>query len=256
MTDQIYRDGRHYDRLFADSHYGGDLPFLLAQAQRGRRDDTLLELACGTGRVAIPLAQAGLKVTGIDLSSGMLNEARRKAAASGVSVAWIEADMRAFDLGATFSTIILVANGLCHLLTIADFEACAACVRKHLAPGGRFIIDVFVPHLGILTRDPAARFPMSAPYADPDGRGQVTMLHGKIYEPATQVNHITTYTAWPTGAEIVGTMDMRMFFPQELDALLKYNGLPVAWKYGDYAGTPFGPGATKQLVVCEADGVR
>ena len=119
MTDQIYHDGRHYDRLFPD--YGGDLPFLLAQAQRVRRDDTVLELACGTGRVAIPLAKAGLRVTGIDLSRGMLDEARRKAVAEGVSATWIEADMRAFDLGATFSTIILVANGLCHLLTHRRF---------------------------------------------------------------------------------------------------------------------------------------
>ena len=251
MTDQIYRDGRHYDRLFPD--YGGDLPFLLAQAQRARRDDTVLELACGTGRVAIPLAKAGLQVTGIDLSRGMLDEARRKAAAEGVSATWIEADMRAFDLGATFSTIILVANGLCHLLTIADFEACAACVRKHLAPGGRFIIDVFVPHCGILTRDPAGRYPMSEPYDDPDGRGQVAVMHNNIYDPTTQINHITTYTTWSSGEEIAGEVDMRMYFPQELDALLKYNGLPVAQKFSDYAGTPFGPGATKQLIVCTAE---
>ena len=251
MTDQMYRDGRHYDRLWGDS--GGDFPFLLAQAQRARRDDTLLELACGTGRVAIPLAQAGLKVTGIDLSRGMLDEARRKAAAEGVSATWIEADMRAFDLGATFSTIILVANGLCHLLTLADFEACAACVRKHLALGGRFIIDVFVPHCGILTRDPAGRYPMSEPYDDPDGRGQVVVMHNNIYDPTTQVNHITTYTTWSSGEEIAGEVDMRMYFPQELDALLKYNGLPVVQKFGDYAATPFGPGATKQLIVCTAE---
>ena len=248
MTDQIYRDGRHYDRLFPD--YGGDLPFLLAQAQRG---DTVLELACGTGRVAIPLAKAGLKVTGIDLSTGMLDEARWKAAAAGVSVTWIEADMRAFDLGATFSTVMLVANGLCHLLTSADFEACAACVRKHLAPGGRFIIDVFVPHCGILTRDPAGRYPMSEAYDDPDGKGRVAVTHNNIYDPATQINHITTYTTWSSGEEIAGEVNMRMYFPQELDALLKYNGLPVERKFSDYAGTPFGAGATKQLILCKAE---
>ncbi len=250
MTDQVYRDGRHYDRLFPD--HGGDLPFLLAQAQRAQRGDAVLELACGTGRVAIPLARAGLKVTGIDLSSGMLNEARRKAAAEGVPVTWIEADMRAFDLGATFSTVILVANGLCHLLTIADFEACAACVRKHLAPDGRFIIDVFVPDCGILTRDPAGRFPMSEAYDDPDGRGRVAMTHSNIYDPTTQVNHITTVTTWSSGEEIAGEVDMRMYFPQELDALLKYNGLPVERKFSGYAETPFGAGATKQLIMCRA----
>ena len=251
MIDQMYRDGRHYDRLWGD--YGGDFPFLLAQAQRARRNDTLLELACGTGRVAIPLSQAGLKVTGIDLSRGMLDEARRKAAAEGVSATWIEADMRAFDLDATFSTIILVANGLCHLLTIADFEACAACVRKHLAPGGRFIIDVFVPHCGILTRDPVGRYPMSEPYDDPDGRGRIAVTHNNIYDPTTQVNHITTYTTWSSGEEVAGEVDMRMYFPQELDALLKYNGLLIERKFSDYAGTPFGAGATKQLIICRAE---
>jgi SAM-dependent methyltransferase len=250
MTDQIYRDGRHYDRLFVD--YGGDLPFLLAQAQRTRRDDTVLELACGTGRVAIPLAQAGLRVTGIDLSSGMLAEAQRKAAAANVAVVWAGADMRAFDLAATFSTIILVANGLCHLLTLADFEACAACVRKHLAPGGILIIDVFVPNCGILTRDPTGRYPMSEPYDDPDGRGRVAMTHDNVYDPTTQINHITTYTTWSSGDEIVGEVDMRMYFPKELDALLKYNGLPVIQKFSDYAGTPFAPGATKQLIISQA----
>jgi len=250
MTDQVYRDGRHYDRLFPDC--GGDLPFLLAQAQRG---DTVLELACGTGRVTIPLAKAGLRVTGIDLSRGMLEEARRKAAAEGVSASWIEADMRAFDLGATFSTVMLVANGLCHLLTIADFEACTACVRKHLVPDGRFIIDVFVPDCGILTRDPAGRFPMSDEYDDPDGKGRVAVIHSNIYDPTTQVNHITTVTTWSPGEEIAGEVDMRMYFPQELDALLKYNGLPVERKFSDYAGTPFDAGATKQLIICVAERV-
>jgi SAM-dependent methyltransferase len=199
------------------------------------------------------LAKAGLKVTGIDLSCGMLDEARRKAMVEGVSVTWIETDMRAFELGATFSTIILVANGLCHLLTIADFEACADCVKKHLAPGGRFIIDVFVPNCGILTRDPAGRFPMSGVYDDPDGKGRVTVTHNNIYDPTTQINRITTYTTWSTGEEIAGEVAMRMYLPQELDALLKYNGLPVEQKFSDYAGTPFGTGATKQLIICRAE---
>ena len=181
----------------------------------------------------------------------MLDEARHKAEAAGVSATWIEADIRAFDLGAIFSTIILVANGLCHLLTLADFEACG--VRKHLAPGGRFIIDVFVPHCGILTRDPAGRYPMSEPYDDPDGRGQVAVMHNNIYDPTTQINHITTYYDWSSGEEVVGQVDMRMYFPQELDALLKYNGLPVAQKFSDYAAMPFGPGATKQLIVCTTE---
>ena len=249
MTEQVYRDGRHYDRLFPNQE--SDLPFLLAQAQRAQQGDTMLELACGTGRIAIPLAKAGLKVTGIDLSVGMLDAARRKAAVESAPVTWLEADMRNFDLGATFSTIILAANALCHLLTIADFEACTACVRKHLAPGGQFIVDVFVPNCVILTRDPAGRFVMSE-YDDPDGKGRIVVTERNLYEADTQINRITTYHAWPTGEQVVGELNMRMYFPQELDALLKYNGLPVGQKFGDYEGTPFGHGAMKQLIVCKA----
>ncbi|MEJ7809587.1 MAG: class I SAM-dependent methyltransferase [Gemmatimonadaceae bacterium] len=247
-VDGIYRDGRHYDRLFPGSD--PDLPFWVERSTRS--GGPVLELACGTGRVAIPIARAGLAVTGLDSSAAMLREARAKGERAGVSVEWVEGDMRAFDVGRRFALVILLGNALCHLLDLASFEGCMACVRRHLAPGGRFIIDVFVPDVGLLVhgRDQRAAF---SEYESPDGGGAVIVTSTNVYEPHTQVNRITTYHQLPgREAEETGSLDMRMYFPRELDALLGYNGFAIEEKLASYDGTPFGAGATKQLIVCRA----
>ena len=134
--DDIYLDGRQYDRLFGTGD--ADLPFWLSLAYQ--YGDPVLELACGTGRVSLALAQAGFRVTGLDNSEGMLGQARRKSREAGLEVGWVAADMRDFDLDRVFSLIIMPANALCHLLDLNSFESCMAQVRKHLAPDGRFAI--------------------------------------------------------------------------------------------------------------------
>lgn len=243
--DHLYASGLHYDLMYPDMT---DLPFWLAQARQF--GGPVLELGCGTGRIAIPLAQAGLEVTGLDMAEGMLARAREKATALGVDVTWVHGDVRDFDLEGRFGLIIFPANALCHLLTLADFEAALACVVRHLREDGRFILSVFVPHFGILSQDPAGRYPF-AEYARPEDGALVQVWYRNVYRPETQLNHITLFTLTPDGAEQPsGELDMRMYFPQELDALLKYNGLTIERKYGDHDGTPFGPGSGQQIPVC------
>jgi len=244
--DDIYLDGRHFDRLFANGRK--DLPFWISQANK--YGDPILELACGTGRVAIVLAQQGFRVTGIDNSKGMLKEAVRKSAERGGEVEWVEADMRDFELDGMFSLIILPANALCHLLHLSDFEACLASVKKHLALNGRFIIDVFVPKMELLINRPGERSPFSE-YGDPDGRGTIVVTESYVYEPDTQVKRIKTHHSIPgQKKEIEGALNMRMYFPQELDALIKYNGFAIDAKYGGYDQGAFTSDSEKQLVVC------
>jgi SAM-dependent methyltransferase len=249
MVDEIielYRDGRHYDRLYIQ---GQDLPFWLEQARR--YGGPILELGCGTGRVALTLAQAGFDVTGIDVAEGMLREARRKAVEAGLAVEWVHADMRALDLGRTFALILLPANALGHLLDLGDFEACMASVKRHLAPGGRFVIDFFVPKTSLLLDEPDKRFPF-AESDDPEGQ-RIAITHSYVYEPDTQIKRVTTYHTLPGEPdEIEGQLVIRMYFPQELDALCKYNGLEIEAKYGAYDGRPFDATSEKQLIVCRA----
>lgn len=258
MIDHIYQDGQCYDLLFPGA--GEDLTFWINQARK--YGGPVLELACGTGRLTIALAREGFRITGIDNSAAMLDEARRKSAEAGVAVEWVEADMRDFDLGQTFALSILPANALCHLLTLRDFETCLASVKRHLTDAGRFVIDVFVPKMELLVNKPGERFPFSE-YDDPDGRGTVVVTHSFIYEPDTQIKRIKTFRTFSEAdTEVEGVLNMRMYFPQELDALLKYNGFVIDHKFGTYEQAVFDSESEKQLTVCArksdiaTDGIR
>ena len=248
MTSQIYLDGRHYDRLYPAKQDEAAWSFWVEAARRG--GGAALELACGTGRLAIALAQTGCQVTGLDLARPMLDEARRKAAAAGVEVEWTQADMTDFYLDRRHGLIALVGNALCHLLDLTAFERCMSSVRSHLAVGGRFIISVFVPDCRLLLRDPDRRYPFGR-YEDPDGHGTVVVTERSTYEPNTQIKRVRTFHQFPgAGEEVVSTLDLRMYYPQELDALLRYNGLAIEAKYGDETGKPFGPESSRQVIVC------
>ncbi len=248
MSEYLYTDGARYDQMYAGSSH--DLTFWLRQAIR--YGEPVLELACGTGRVAIPLALGGYEVTGIDLSDEMLSRARERAAEAHAAVEWVRGDIRDFDLGRTFALVIFPLNTICHLLTLEDLERCLAAVRRHLAAGGRFVIDVFVPDIrSILTRDPEDRYPF-AQYVATDG-ATVQVYSTTRYEPDTQISRVTLYERQGEGPEVrVGELNMRMYFPQELDALLKYNGFAIERKHGAYDLSPFGPASGKQLLVCRA----
>jgi SAM-dependent methyltransferase len=140
--ESIHYDGRHYD-LMHDNFYllpnfaKLDLSFWIDLANQ--YGDPVLELCCGTGRIALPLAEKGWQVTGIDLSESMLEEARKKSS----RVEWIKSDIRNFEIGKKFSLIIFSINSICHLLNIEDVESCFQCVKKHLNTEGIFVIDMF-----------------------------------------------------------------------------------------------------------------
>lgn len=246
--EPLYRNARHYD--LQNDHLVEDIEFFRHQVRQW--GGPVLELACGTGRIAIPLARDGHRVVGLDLSESMLAGARRKAAEAGVAVSWVQGDMREFDLGERFKTILLGFNSICLLLTWQDLENTLRCVRRHLSDGGRFLVDVFNPDLRLLTRAPDARG-LWARYPDPDGAGEVVVSESNVYDDAAQVNHIRLHYRLPDGSERTERLDMRMYFPQELDALLHYNGFRIDSKYGDYSLKPFGPASKRQLLVCTAE---
>ena len=242
----LYRDGRHYDGL--NDRFQEDVPFYreLALAAGG----PVLELACGTGRLTIPLAGAGVDITGLDLSAGMLAQARAKARQARTKVSWVRADVRRFRLGRRFRLIFIPFNSLLHLHDRASLEAFFARVRRHLAPDGRFLVDVFNPSLQVLTRPEGQVCPVGG-YPDPDGRGSVEITETNVYDRATQVNRIRwRYTFSDGRPDVVDELNMRIFFPQELDSLLVYNGFRILEKWGGFDRRPFVAASPKQLVLC------
>ena len=243
----LYRDGRHYDLI--NQVVVQDIPFYCDEAKKA--DGAVLEVACGTGRLTIPIAQSGVEIVGLDRSTSMLAHARSKAEAAGVKIEWVEADCRQFELGRKFGLIFMAFNSLQHLHDHESLRAFFAQVRKHLAKGGRFIFDAFNPSLTILARDSQKRNPLHV-YEDPDGGGTITLEENSVYDDAAQVNRIKWYFSRPGAQDFrLEALDMRCFFPQELDMLVESNGFKLEAKYGNFERKPFASGDPKQVVVAK-----
>ena len=244
----IFYDGRHYDLRY--SYLVEDIPFLLRQIER--YGGPVLELACGTGRIAIPAALKGIAVVGMDFMESMLAVGKRKAQAQGANVEWVNADCCDFSLGRKFSVIIFPFNSLSHITERKRIEQCFSCVQYHLKEDGVFILDYLNPKMELLLRDSLVRYPASE-YNDPDGKGKVVLTVSTNYDAAKQVNNVTWhYSIGNTSEEIDEELPMRIYFPQELDSLLEYNGFKILYKYGDYDESPLVSSSPKQLFICKA----
>jgi ubiquinone/menaquinone biosynthesis C-methylase UbiE len=243
----MYLDGRFYDLVITSQKYT-DFGRILLLEQAQKFGGPVLDLACGTGRIAIPLAAAGISVVGLDISEPMLDHAREKAKEMRVEVEWIQGDMTKFELKRKFNLIIMMGNAFGHLETLESVEGCLSSVRRHLTGKGRFIFNTFNPNLQILTRESSKRFPVTE-YTDPDSGEKMIVTETCEYDKATQLYRFRRYhqsgkqeTSWD--------VTLRVFFPQELDALLKYNGFTIETKYGNYDKQPFESCSPYQIFVC------
>lgn len=241
-----YLDGRHYDAKAGSRKRFEDITFYINKAKE--YGGPILELACGTGRVTIPIAKEKISITGLDFLNTMLKEAKRKSKEAGIKMEWIEADMTNFELNHRFNLILMPGCAFNWLLDLESVENCLTCIKKHLKPNGGFIFDAFNPNLNILTRDPSKSY-LSAEYQDPDGGGLVTVYETTKYDKANQI------LLWRLSYSILdkphsNEMELRIFFPQELDALLKYNGFKIKAKYGDFDPVPYTSDSRRQIFIC------
>jgi SAM-dependent methyltransferase len=246
----FYSDARRYDLVLGAYATGDFLHFY--RRQSAHYGEPVLELACGSGRLTIPLAEAGVKITGLDISEEMLGWAKLKASERGIRIRFIQGDIRHFDLGEKFKFIFIPAQSLSHLDQREEIEEFFSCVRRHLAEDGRFLIELFNPSVKLLARDSGRRYSVGE-YEDPTGGGRVFVTEEVRYDAATQINHIRWFFRNEgSDEEVVLSFEMRHFFPQEIDALLWYNGFLIEHKYGSYDEEEFSSDAIKQLIVCRA----
>lgn len=260
-SHEHYEDAVLYDyeyrRRRADVNFYKDLAGELIGGS-GR----ILELACGSGRVTIPLARAGYQVVGLDLSGPMLARAaarlRRAGRTARARVSLVRADMRRFALAEGFPLIIMAFNSFEHLYTRVDVSTCLDRVREHLAPGGYFVFDVQNPNLRWLTRDPSRRWARTK-FTHPATGQRFVYSTNHEYEPISQIALIQLYyqPLDPDGGpERVVTVAQRKFFPAELEALLHANGFIVRRRYGDFAGGILHGDCESQVVLCQVDSRR
>src|SRR5947209_3357249 len=146
----------YYDAEYAElAMLRHDVPFFLGQMPRRRagRRQSVLELAAGTARAAIPIAQAGHRVVGVDYAPDLLAIARRKAAAAGLAerdLSLIEGDVRTLDLGRRFDWVAIFFNTFLAFPTLAEQDQVLQVAARHLTREGRLWIDVFNPDLNLL----------------------------------------------------------------------------------------------------------
>jgi 2-polyprenyl-3-methyl-5-hydroxy-6-metoxy-1,4-benzoquinol methylase len=182
----------------------------------------VLEIACGSGLVTIPLAATGLEVTCVDLACPMLEHARKKAEAQRLYIRWTEADARLFDLGTKYQFIPLTGNAFQAFLHREDQEALLASVKRHLAPQGIFAFETRNPSGHDLTNQSEGEFDQR--YISVQGH-HVSVSFTQTYDPIAQIMNWTSYRRWNNGQRNHTKethIACRFTYPQELEALQQY----------------------------------
>ena len=224
-----------------------DVAFYVDQARIS--GGSVLELGCGTGRVLVPTARAGLAITGIDASPHMLAICRRRLAAEPSEiqsrVTLIEADMRSFDLAGRFALATIPFRPFQHLLTVEDQLACLAAVRRHLSDNGRLVFDLFNPSLDLLANHPLGVETGHEPeFVTPDGR-RVTRCYRTVAQDRFQQtgSHELIYDVTHCDGSkerLVHPFTLRYIFRFEAEHLLARAGFAVEHLFSDYARSPYG----------------
>ncbi|MGW1285628.1 class I SAM-dependent methyltransferase [Streptomyces sp. NPDC002586] len=186
-----------------------------------------LEFAIGTGRIAVPLAERGVPVTGIELSEPMVEQLRTKADEAAIPV--VVGDMATASAPGTYRMVYLVYNTISNLLTQAEQVECFRNAARHLAPGGRFVIELWVPELRTLPPGTSATVWQS----------DATYIGLDTYDVLTQrvVSHHFHFD---------GTEEARLYrsphryiWPAELDLMAQLAGFERESRHADWAGTEF-----------------
>ncbi len=241
----IYADPINHDLESGPYNPDGSILLELASQANGR----ILELGCGTGRVTIPLAQRGIEITALDILPHLLEHAKSKA--EGLSIEWHRQDVRTFQLDRQFPFIFTKGAVFNHLLTRPDQEAMLTNVRQHLAPNGKFIIDISFKRPNKMVDVPEEEVWFT--FTDKDGR-EVTINGTDHYDHLQQIWYQTSAYHWQENGRPVQSkptqLALRYIMPQEMETLLHYNGFKILARYGDWQGNLITDDSYEQIYLC------
>lgn len=243
---------RWYDVEYAPKDE--DIPFYIEEAGRWAGEGgSVLELAAGGGRVALPMARAGFRVTALDVATPMLDRLRRRLATEPPLVRGrveiVEQDMRRFALDRLFRFIYLPFNTLLVLAEPEERQAMLNAVRAHLAPSGAFAFDIFTPDPEILALDRTQwRVEFEHDAVDAEVGEQVHVVREMRMRPdyGRQLNRVEfRHTITRGGEPLAGWEDellLAYIFPRELELILEREGFRVEARYGGPDRRPYNPG--------------
>ena len=252
MYDEIVR---YYDLI----HDGltADRDFILGLAETC--DGAVLELGCGSGRLLLPIAQAGATAVGIDSSEGMLAEAGRRFAAANLThhPELLLGDMSTVELAQRFGLIVIPYNTFMHLST-SQMQATLRKVRGWLENGGRLFIDLINPLSLQDLADGETLSPEVTLYDAESGREIIQSSRFRVDE-AAQLLHVTW--VFESGDVADGSFTRSTFpqnyhylFPHQIEMMLRQAGLRLERLLGDYDGSPFSEESERLLILAGGDG--
>jgi SAM-dependent methyltransferase len=232
-----------------------DIPFFVDAAKGA--GSPILEVGCGTGRILIPTARAGLEVVGLDLSPHMLAVCRDRLGQESpdvqARVRLVQGDMRAFKLGRKFKLITVPFRPFQHLLAVQDQCACLETLRAHLTDDGRLVLDLFNPSLEALASRPDGQEVGEEPeFSAPDGRRVVRRHRIVAHDRFAQVNQVELlyYVTYPDGRHerLVHAFPMRYLFRFEAEHLLARCGFEVEHLYAGFDKSAYGSKYPGELI--------
>jgi SAM-dependent methyltransferase len=232
-----------------------DIAFWVAAAVES--GGPVLELGCGTGRVLIPTARAGIELVGMDLSPSMLAICSHKLAEEPADVrarvTLVQANMCDFQLRRDFALATMPFRPFQHLITVEEQIACLETVHRHLAPGGRLILDLFNPSLPFLVDESRSEESGDEPeFTMPDGRRVMRRFRNARRDWLVQVQDVELiyYVTHPDGRRerLVHAFPMRYLFRYEAEHLLARCGFRIDALYADYDKRPYGTTYPGELI--------
>jgi SAM-dependent methyltransferase len=227
----------------------GDVQFYLEEARKAGAP--MLEIGCGTGRILLPIAQAGNTVTGLDRSPDMLAVLRHKLAKIApdvqARVELVEGDMRDFSLGRQFSLITIPYRAFLHLLTPKAQRQALECIREHLTEDGRLIFNIFDPNLEMIASYlsmTGSSLKRDSDFIHPETGNRIIVWYSGQYDPEIQLlNAYFIFEEIDSEGKVLqklyNPLTLRYVYRYEMRYLLELSGYKVEALYGDFQRGPF-----------------
>ena len=248
-----------YDSVY--SYVREDIPFYVEEALRA--GGPVLELGSGTGRITFPVAGAGVDIVGVDFSPQMLAVARGKMSLPGEgsgTVTLVEADMRDVDVSREggFRLVMIPFRGFLSLLSVADQVQTLTNVKRHLAPDGRLVFNIFVPDLNMLTSEGDVAYHLRD-VTDPVNGTQWVLSHQSRYDNYNQIIDARTIAEeldddGAVARRLYRDFQIRYVHIWEMHHLLSVCGYEVVDLFGDFERTPFDESSTEMAWVAKSRG--
>ena len=212
-------------------------------------NSTILELAAGTGRLALPLIREKLQYKGLELSREYCNFANKQLDNISDKKHIIQGDMRTFSFNKTFDNIFVGFNSLLHLLNEKDLIKTLNCIKSHMHKKSKLYIDIFVPHTLFISRSENKKMKICE-FFDSIIMQESTIYEELSYNDKNEIMHVTWFYESEGRGYNQFTFNMKMYYPDTMNRILAEQNFKILNLWGDYNQSSFNEESNLQIYQC------